>query len=90
MTWFQHPLPRPGEAQAEEGRDPGHGEAPQAVAAAPQAQPLPHQGGETPARGRIKNDLSSGILWKLKYDILSTLEACSVSKSNKVSFLVFV
>ena len=60
MTWFQHPVPRPREAASEEGRDPGHGEAPQAVAAAPQTQPLPHQGGETATCCRIKNDLSSG------------------------------
>ena len=36
MTWFQHPVPRAGEASPEKGRDTGHGEAPQAVAAAPQ------------------------------------------------------
>ena len=57
---FQHPVPRPGEAPPEEGRDPGHGEAPQAVAAASPAQPLPHQGGETTTGCRIKNDSSSG------------------------------
>ena len=61
---FQHPVPRPGEAPPEEGGDPGYGEAPQAVAAAPQAQPLPHQGGETPTGRRIKNDSSSG-----RYDV---------------------
>ena len=60
MTWFQHPVPRAGEASPEKGRDTGHGEAPQAVAAASQAQPLPHQGGETAAGRRIKNDSSSG------------------------------
>ena len=60
MTWFQHAVPRPGEAAPEEGRDPGHGEASQAVAPASQAQPLPHQGGETAAGCRIKNDSSSG------------------------------
>ena len=57
---FQHPVPRPREAPPEEGGDPGHGETPQAMAAATQAQPLSHQGRETPTCRRIKNDSSSG------------------------------